>query len=467
MKIQSVIMAGGQGKRLWPLSTRSTAKQFVKILDNNSLLQKTLLRNQKFDKPLVMINKKDQLIAKEQLLEIDINANLLLEPTHKNTAVCAVFAALYAKQQNIENVLLLSSDHVITDDDQYFNDINTAIKYINKFGICMIGVKPTISNTRYGYIRISDLIENNVFIADKFTEKPTLSDALNYVSQGNYLWNSGIFIFSTSFMIQQIQKLCKDLYGRIYDAFIKATIIGNEIILANDAYNNVENESLDKAIIEHISSMGVVKAGFSWYDVGGWRALWELSKKDNDNNCIEGRVITKNVINSHIVSKNKLTTIIGLQNITVIDTDHALFIAHQSQADDIQYMNTQISDSPIHNDVNCNEHQILKPWGYFKTIDHGDSFKVKHMVIYPNHKISMQCHKHRSEHWIIIKGKAKIYVNNRIKILSINDSVTIPKGIQHRLENIHNDNLHLIEVQLGQNLSEDDIVRFDDIYGRV
>lgn len=456
-------MAGGSGTRLWPMSRQLYPKQFIKIFDGLSLLQKTLLRNQQFGKPAVIVAEEHRFIAAEQIREVGIEADLIVEPVQKNTAPCAIVAALQAKQEGFETVLLLPADLHIIGDEEYLSVINTTYGCI-KSGVVTIGIRPTFAHTGYGYIKTKQSINAKIYKTEKFVEKPNLATAKEYISQGGYFWNSGMFIYNVDYFLKQAQQLQGTLFAKVTAAFASASKDLDFIRLAKEPYAQIESISVDYAIMEHVSDMILVEGDFGWNDLGSWESLWQVSPKDANNNHLVGEVIINNVTNSYIRSEKKLTAVVGIDNIIIINTDDALLVADKSRSEEVKQIVNQLTNS---NRKEAIEHvQIFRPWGYYQTIDNGDSHKVKRIVVHPGQKLSMQYHHHRAEHWVIVCGIAEIEIGTEISRLSENDSIYIPKGMKHRLANIGEIDLHLIEVQTGDYLGEDDIVRITDIYGR-
>ncbi|WP_342259960.1 mannose-1-phosphate guanylyltransferase [Candidatus Tisiphia endosymbiont of Metellina segmentata] len=344
MKVKPVIMAGGLGTRLWPLSRQMQPKQFIKIFKNLSSIQKTLITNRTLGKPTLIIAKEYELIAKEQLRELNIEADLIIEPMPKNTASCAIISAIQAKNNGYDTVILLPSDHYIHDIDKYLITINESLNYVAKFGICTIGIKPSFANTEYGYIKINKLLADRTYNTQQFVEKPTLQQAQNYLTNGKYFWNSGIFIFNIDFILEQAKLWQKELFKHVYDAYYFATKDHNNITLALEPYLYITPISLDYAIIENISQMIMIEANFSWNDIGNWHSLWQIQKEDITNNYCEGDVINIDSTNSYISSNNKLTAVIGVDNIIIINTEDALLIVNKSRVEKIKQLVMEMTE---------------------------------------------------------------------------------------------------------------------------
>jgi len=461
-KIKPVIMAGGSGTRLWPLSRKLFPKQFIKLFDNQSLLQKTLLRNAPLGRLVVIVGEDHRFIAAEQIREIGIEADLIVEPAPKNTAPCAIIASLLALESNMETVLLLPADHYIEENDKYISLINNAANLANE--VATIGIKPSFAHTGYGYIKTGKQISDKIFHAEKFIEKPEKSIAEEYFRVGNYFWNSGIFLFNANYMLDQARHLQSKLFELANAAYLSSAKDLDFVRLDNCYYDQLESISIDYAVMEHIESMILLEANFKWNDLGSWESIWEINKKDEHNNYQLGDVISKDVKNSFIMSDNRLTAVIGLSDVVVINTADALLVADKSKSEEVKQIVNHLSKLGR---IEATEHtRVFRPWGYYQTIDDGELYKVKRIVVHKGHKLSLQYHNHRAEHWVIVRGVAEVIIDDKTSKLTENDSIYIPKGAQHRLSNIGDIDLHLIEVQTGKYLGEDDIVRLNDSYGR-
>ncbi|MFY9589455.1 mannose-1-phosphate guanylyltransferase [Rickettsia endosymbiont of Halotydeus destructor] len=338
MKIKPVIMAGGQGTRLWPLSLSIKPKQFLKTSLELSSLQKTLIRNKSFGVPLVITGERYEFIAKEQAAEINAEIELITEPLAKNTAMCAVITALTAKNDGFDTVILLPSDHYISDEEKYLATINKALSYVEKWAICTIGIPIDRPNTEYGYIKAETIFAENIYQANHFIEKPSLEHIHNYIQSGGYFWNSGIFIYNIDFLLNQIQEFQPDLLDIAEKALNLAKKDKNITKLDLEIYNKAKAVSIDHAVIEHIPQMIMIKANFAWSDVGTWHSLWQTKQKDITDNYCEGNVVVSDTTNSYISSDNKLTTVVGLDNIIVINSKNGLLVADKSKAAEIKQL---------------------------------------------------------------------------------------------------------------------------------
>ncbi|WP_425360034.1 MULTISPECIES: mannose-1-phosphate guanylyltransferase [unclassified Candidatus Tisiphia] len=350
MKIKPVIMAGGLGTRLWPLSRQMQPKQFIKIFDNFSLIQKTLITNKTLGKSTLIIAKDYESIAQEQLRELNIEADLIIEPVAKNTASCAIISAIQAKNNGYDTIILLPSDHYIHNVNNYLDTINKSLNYLAKFGICTIGIRPSFANSEYGYIKIKKLLADGIYKTEQFVEKPTIQQAQNYLEENDkyknskYFWNSGIFIFNIDFILEQAKLWQKELFKHAYKAYYSATKNCGNITLALEPYLHITPISLDYAIIENIRQMIMIEANFSWNDIGNWHSLWQMQEKDTTNNYCEGDVINIDSTNSYISSNNKLTAVIGMDNIIIINTKDALLIANKSEIRKIKQLVIEMTE---------------------------------------------------------------------------------------------------------------------------
>lgn len=467
-KCKIIIMAGGSGTRLWPMSRQLYPKQFIKIFDGQSLLQKTLLRNQALGTSSVIVSEDHRFIAAEQIREVGLSAQLIVEPMQKNTAPCSIVAALQAKAEGAEQVVLLPADLYIENEAAYLEVIKKAI-YYSKNKIATIGITPKSPHTGYGYIKTGLSLENNdfspkIYETEKFVEKPGLETAKEYLASGKYFWNSGIFIYNVDYFLDKARSLKIDIVNHSLESFNGASKDHDFLRLAKEPYSQIESISIDYAFMEHIDDMVLIEGDFGWSDLGSWESLWNISKKDDANNAIIGNVLTSGVTNTYIRSENQLTAVVGLNNVIIINTDDALLVADKSRSEDVKNIVNALMKE---NRKEVTEHvQTFRPWGYYQTVDTGDLYKVKRIVVHPGQKLSVQYHHHRAEHWVIVRGVAEVQIGTKIRRLSENDSIYIPKGMRHRLTNIGEIDLHLVEVQTGHYLGEDDIVRIKDIYGR-
>ncbi|RKG33163.1 mannose-1-phosphate guanylyltransferase/mannose-6-phosphate isomerase [Acinetobacter guerrae] len=471
-QILPVIMAGGSGTRLWPLSRTQYPKQFLKLSpDGYTLLQATLLRlkNLNCAEPILICNEEHRFLAAEQMREIGISAKIILEPEGKNTAPAIALAALYQSEcmgnQNVI-MLVLAADHVITKQDQLEKSITQAIELAMSNRLVTFGIVPSHAETGYGYIEKGQK-ELNGFIVKRFVEKPDALTAQEYLDSKQFLWNSGMFMFKADIYLKELQQHAPNIYEKCITSIqgFKADPDLDFIRINKELFRECPSESIDYAVMEKTKDAVVVPLDANWSDVGSWSALWNIQRKDAQNNVIQGDVITVNSQHSYIYSENRLVSLLGVDNLVVIETKDAVLVANKDMVQDIKKI-VEILKQQDRTEHFCHR-EVYRPWGKYDSIDQSERYQVKRITVKPGQKLSIQMHHHRSEHWIVVSGTAKIYKGEKSFLLTENQSTYIPLGEIHALENPGKVVLELIEVQSGSYLGEDDIVRFDDIYGRV
>lgn len=457
-----VIMCGGSGSRLWPLSRTQLPKQFLKLTDKKyTMFQLTCLRVKDIDhnKIIVVCNQEHIFIAKKQLEELHVkNFTVIGEPFGKNT--CAPIAVACILSEPESNLLVLSSDN-IWDDELFRTSVHNGLKLVEE-GIVVFGIQPTYPETGYGYLQISD---NNLV---EFKEKPDKEHAELYVKNGNYLWNSGTFLFRNSIMTNELKTHAPDIYNAVLNTLNNSgDLTTDQIQLHSDSFQNVRDESIDYAVMEYHKNGKIIVYNGCWKDIGSFLALHEYHMKDCNSNVLDGDIKCIDTHNSFVYSDSKLVTTLGLNNLVIINTKDALLIADKERSQDLKLIVNDLkkedrSETKFHMKVD-------RPWGWYMGIDGNDhsGYKVKRIGVYPGKRLSLQSHNHRSEHWVIVKGKAKIQVGKDFHILHSNQSIYIPIGVLHRAENIGEDMVEFIETQIGDYLGEDDIVRYEDDFGRV
>ncbi len=340
--VQSVIMAGGVGSRLWPISTSSLPKQFIKLFDGKSLLQLTLERNREFLSPAIMVRKEHSLIARKQIDELGIKADIILEPHEKSTAPCAIIASLYAKAKKADTVLLLPVDHFIQCENKYVKAMQRAVEISQPENIVTFGIKPTRAHSGYGYMKTGLELSKRLYAVKKFVEKPDVSRAAEYVRSGDYYWNSGIFVFSPETMMNIATKLAPEMYNASFESFKKLKYNENFITLDSASYNSITANSIDYAFMEKYNNISMIKADFTWRDVGCWSTMWELYDKDVDGNVIYGNVELSDTKNSYIYSEGKLTAVIGLKNSVIVNTHDAALVMHKSRSESVKKLSKYV-----------------------------------------------------------------------------------------------------------------------------
>lgn len=467
--ITPIILSGGNGTRIWPLSRSHYPKQYLSLLDTqHTLFQETVLRVtcNKFSPPMIICNNDHRFLVAEQLQLINIiPSHIILETEAKNTAPAIAIACLL--QPDPEQLLLvLPADHTIENLENFYQAIEAAQLNALDNQIITFGIKPSNPEVNYGYIQLGQQLSNNkaLYQVASFIEKPNIDIAKKIFNSDQYYWNSGILLFKASSMLKELKLLQPKLLASCKNTLDLATQDLDFLRLNSELIYSIPNNSIDYAVMEHTKKAVVMPVDLTWSDLGSFYALWNISKKDIYNNVIIGDVIIKNTNNSYIRTENQLISVIGLSNIIVVATTDAILISSKDQINHIKELVQQLKDQ---NRTEFYTHKkVYRPWGYYQTIDLADRFQVKKIMIKPGAKISNQIHYHRSEHWVVVKGTAKITKGEEILLLHENESIYLPMGMKHRVENPGKIALHLIEVQSGSYLGEDDIVRIEDEYGR-
>jgi mannose-1-phosphate guanylyltransferase/mannose-6-phosphate isomerase len=464
-----IIMAGGSGTRLWPLSREAYPKQFLDLTgDNETLFQKTLSRLDGIEHadPIIVCNEQHRFIAGEQLRQLECDhSGIILEPCGRNTAPAICLAALHALDLDADATLLvLSADHVIQQEQTFKEIIQKASETSAKGQLVTFGIVPTEAATGYGYIKTEELILNEFNKIVEFVEKPDAKTAQKYFDQGDYLWNSGMFLFSAQDYIDELNKSRPDIFSACQAAWQGKNLDLEFIRLDEAAFEACPSESVDYAIMEVTDRAYVMPMDAGWSDVGSWDSLAEVIESDKDGNIGIGDVVTLESKNSFVHSEDKLVTVLGVDDIVVINTKDAVLVTSKERSQDVKllvnHLNKAKRTEHIHHRV------VYRPWGHYDSMDEGERFQVKRITVKPGAKLSVQKHHHRAEHWVVVSGSAKVRVGEEEKLLTENESVFIPLGEIHSLENPGKIPLELIEVQSGSYLGEDDIVRFEDLYGR-
>ncbi len=466
--IHPVILSGGGGTRLWPLSRTNFPKQYWKLIGDNTLVQDTALRvapDHEFQNPMIICHNEHRFLVAEQLREAGINpSHIVLETKGKNTAASIAIASLLL--ENSEDLLLvLPADHSIENVSGFKEKIAVAAKYAKLGKIATFGILADTPETRYGYIqRGMKIDEQDIYEVSNFREKPALDLAKQYIQSGDYYWNSGIFLFKARTMLEELEQFQPALLEECRQTLSKSKHDLDFLRLDSDLISDKHNLSIDYAIMEHTKHAIVIPAKLEWSDVGSWDALWEISEKDRDGNATLGDVITHNVKNSYIRSEQQLMAVLGLDDIIVVSTHDAVLVAHKNCAQDIKEIVHELKRNERKElDIHT---RVYRPWGYYQNIDLGDRFQVKRLMVKPGGKTSTQIHFHRSEHWVIVSGTARVTRGEETLLVYENQSIYLPMGTKHRVENPGKTPLHFIEVQSGSYLGEDDIVRLEDSYGR-
>ena len=468
-----IIMCGGSGTRLWPLSRQSFPKQFLELSENKkSLLQNTVERISNLKdslNPILICNEEHRFLAAEQMREIKIKpSSILLEPIGRNTAPAIALAAIKALSINKDPILIvLSSDHEIKDQKKFLGVIELGIDFASKGKIVTFGVLPTKPETGYGYIKAQNPFNTDEIKGEKiekFIEKPDLITAKEFIEDKSFTWNSGIFMFQAKTVIDEMKNYCP----KILDLCIKSLNNSKNDLdfqrIDKEFFNKCPDVSFDVSVMEKTNKGIVIPFNADWSDVGSWQSVWETAKKNNHGNTIIGKVLELDTKNSYLRSDRRLLVGIGLRNIIAVETSDAILISEKSKSQKVKDIVKILKDKNILEGQN--HRRIYRPWGYYESLAEDTRWQVKIISVKPSEKLSLQMHHHRSEHWIVVKGTAKVEINEKIEILTENESVYIPLGSKHRLSNPGKIPLILIEVQSGSYVGEDDIVRFEDIYGR-
>jgi mannose-1-phosphate guanylyltransferase/mannose-6-phosphate isomerase len=470
MQMKPVVLAGGTGSRLWPKSRAALPKQFLSLTSDNTMLQDTILRlpTDKMDPPLFICNEDHRFLAAEQLRVANIDYDsIILEPVGRNTAPAIALAALRAIQQGEDPVLLiLAADHLIADHQAFHDAVDKATLLAADGKLVTFGIVPTEAHTGYGYIKSGEDVNALGYKVAEFVEKPNLATAQQYLDSGEYFWNSGMFMFKASVYLRELSKYAPDIFTACTKAMDNTDKDMTFIRVDADAFAQCPDDSIDYAVMEKTSDACMVSLDAGWNDVGSWTSLWETSKnKDERGNVVIGDAILDGVNNSYINSEQRLISVIGLDDVVVVETKDAVLVANKNKVQDIKNVVNQLKaekrpEFEFHREV-------FRPWGSYDSIDNGKRYQVKRISVKPGEKLSVQMHHHRAEHWIVVSGTANVTVGEKTTLITENESIYIPIGEIHALENPGKILLELIEVQSGGYLGEDDIVRFSDRYGRV
>lgn len=471
-----VILSGGSGTRLWPLSRSSYPKQFLPITEEKTLFQLTLERisilNQalaNFQNPIIVTNENHRFIVAEQLRLQKNSAQILLEPVARNTAPAIAAAAELALSRGEDPVLLiLAADHVIEQQEAFNQAVAVGLSAAESGKLVTFGIVPTAPETGYGYIKAQQKVEQSElksYPVTEFVEKPNRATAEQYVADGSYLWNSGMFMFKASTYLQELEKFNPAIAKNAKNALQNSKNDLDFVRLDKTSFEQCPEDSIDYAVMEKTEHVVVVPLDANWNDVGAWNSVWEVSQKDENGNSLRGDVIAQDTHNSLIHAENRLVSALGLENVVVIETADAVLVADQSKVQDIKKIVEKLKSNQ-RCEVDAHR-KVYRPWGSYDSIDQGSRYQVKCIVVNPGQKLSLQMHHHRAEHWIVVNGTAKVRKGDETVILTENQSIYIPLGETHALENPGKVPLELIEVQSGSYLGEDDIVRFEDVYGRV
>ena len=485
MKTQAVlpvILCGGSGSRLWPLSREQFPKQLLKLQGDHTMLQVTAMRLGSAVPgtlpPLLVGNEDYRFMLADQVRQAGITgAKLLLEPFGRNTAPALTLAALAAQTLTVESglvdpvLIIMPADHVIQNEQAFRVAVLAAIQLAKAGKLVTFGIQPDAPETGYGYIRQGEANGADAYQVAEFVEKPDLATAKTYLSTGNYLWNAGIFVVQASVWLAKIAQCRPEIATACLSAFEKRATDADFIRPDKDAFSACPSDSIDFAVMERLANANhnsgevvVVPLAAQWSDVGAWNALWDIGEKDEDANVLTGDVLTVNTHNTLVVAQSRLVACVGLDNAVIVETQDAVLVAHR---DHIQQVKDVVNKLKAQGRPEAGVHRkVFRPWGWYDSVDEGQRFQVKRIVVNPGASLSLQMHHHRAEHWIVVQGTARVTCDDKVFLLAENQSTYIPLGSTHRLENPGQMPLEIIEVQSGGYLGEDDIVRFEDKYGR-
>jgi mannose-1-phosphate guanylyltransferase / mannose-6-phosphate isomerase len=467
--IRPVILSGGAGTRLWPASRESLPKQFLKLLGERSTLQETLLRvsdRKTFGKPVIVANHAYRFLVREQLEEIGVDADIILEPARRDSGPAIAAAAQWiAKSNKAALVLVLAADHVVTKPKQFVAICKKARAAAKQGSIVTFGIRPDRPATGYGYIRSGRTLAgaSPARAVEAFVEKPDARTAAKYVKK-KYLWNSGNFMFRADVLLEEYARHDAATVGAAKEAIDKAGTDLGFLLLDETAFNRTTRKSIDYAVMEKTKRAAVIPANYGWSDFGGWSAAWSLSKRDRAGNAARGPVAVIDAKNNYISSDGTLTALVGAENLVVVVTDDAVLVADRERAEDLKKLVEKLrAEKRKEADTHAKVH---RPWGNYQSLDRGERYQVKRIVVNPGGRLSLQKHAHRAEHWVVVRGTALVTIGDEKRTLKENESVYVPLGAVHRLENPGKTPVELIEVQSGIYLGEDDIVRLEDVYQR-
>jgi len=462
-----VIMAGGTGSRLWPLSRQLHPKQFLTLAGTHTMLQETVQRLGGIDAapPLLICNEEHRFLAAEQMRLIGKDdATIVLEPVARNTAPAVALAALHLAAGGDDPLLLvLAADHVIRDTARFHDALVRGTSLAEAGRLVTFGIVPDRPETGYGYIERGEPVEGGYEVA-RFVEKPDPETAASYVEGGRHLWNGGMFLFKASRYLEELARLRPDVLEACREALTTPASDMNFVRIDAKAFERCPDISIDYAVMEKTRDAAVVPLDAGWSDIGSWSALWDVQEKDAAGNAFDGDVMALRTENSLIKANHRLVATIGVEDLVIVETKDAVLVAHKDHVQDVKEIVSTIRAAGRHEHLN---HRVVyRPWGHYDSIDFGDRDQVKRITVKPGAKLSVQMHHHRSEHWVVVRGTAKIRKGSETVLLTENQSTYIPLGEIHSLENPGKIPLEIIEVQTGSYLGEDDIQRFEDLYGR-
>lgn len=470
MRILPVILSGGLGTRLWPLSRGAHPKHLQKLCGNETLLQQTARRlpaGGDMLPPVIVCNDEQRFVTAEQLREAGVKPSLIaLESTGRGTAPALAISALWTDEPANTVLVAMPADHFIAEGKKFENAISLAARLAMSGRLMTLGIAPTAPRTGFGYIEKGAAIDkiSDAFAVSSFKEKPDAETAASYIADGGFLWNSGIFVFRADVYLAELELRQPKIISACRNALARGKKDLDFLRLDASAFEESPDLSVDYAVMEHTRNAGVLAVDFGWSDIGGWPALWQIGDRDENGNVIVGDVMARHTRNSYIHSEDRLIAALGLDGIVVVETADALLVADIRRAEEVKEIVTQLRRD--NRNEGHNHERVYRPWGYYERLSGGARFQVKLIMVKPGGKLSLQLHNHRSEHWTVVSGKARVTMGEEATILCRDQTSYVPSGTSHRLENAGDDPLIVIEVQSGDYLGEDDIVRFDDVYRR-
>ena len=469
--ITPVILCGGSGTRLWPMSRHKAPKQFMTIGNEPSLFQQTLKRlddNQIYTPPIILTNNEHRFQVAEQAQQIGVKLDgIILEPASRNTAPAIAAAALHIKRTNASALLhILPSDHLIEDDKAYRSTIEAAARTAQEGYLVTFGIKPDTPATGYGYIKAGEALSNGAYRVAQFVEKPPLDQAKKMLIDGGYSWNSGMFLFKVDTLLEELETFEPKMIKAVSKAVHGASIDLDFIRLDPEGFKAAKNISIDYALFEQTHKAVTLSADIQWSDIGSWKSLWETQNTDENGNAVKGDATFVDAQNNMVVTEHQHVALNGVSNLTIVATDDALLVSAMDKSEQVKNIVDLLKEDPSTRILTDKHKTIHRPWGGYTSILNGENFQVKRLYISPGKRVSLQKHQHRSEHWVVVGGQAEVTLDDKILTLSENESIYIPLGAVHRLANPGEKLLEVIEVQSGTYLGEDDIIRIDDDFGR-
>jgi mannose-1-phosphate guanylyltransferase/mannose-6-phosphate isomerase len=460
-------MCGGAGTRLWPASRENRPKQFLPLFGPLSTFQETVCRvsnSALFDRPIIVTNGQYRFLVAEQLAAVGAQADILLEPARRDSGPAILAGASYALRRGDDVVVAaLAADHVITDPLTFTKVCAIAGEVVRDEHIVMFGVPPTRAATEYGYIKPGLQLAPGLFGIERFVEKPDAETAVRYLTEG-YLWNSGNFVFRARFLIDEYRRFDPESVAAVAAALQQSGADLAFVTLDADAFSHATATSIDYALMERTERAAVMPVSYGWSDVGSWQAVWDLSERDTDGNAVRGRAVFVDTYGSYVASEKQHVALLGVENVVVVTTDDAVLVASQENSDKLRRVVERLRrETPT---LTQDHLKVHRPWGSYQSLDLGARYQVKRIVVKQGGRLSLQLHNHRAEHWVVVRGAARVTIGDKAQMLHENESIYVPIGARHRLENPGKIDLELIEVQTGSYLGEDDIERIEDDYHR-